>query len=290
LYHSDSEDEEYITRPPVIDISDGIRTYDAILIPPTSLSHSPMPMNILLESELWNSCRSLNCDSAISSSLMKQESSDTFLKFTLKEINGKLRSNIKRTLRGSTLEKKRRTMTNHMKKMLECTDEQVCLEYLATLKKNLGRNSLSPNIIPKDGYNKKSDASKNKSGMLSPNSYLKVNMGMKFSKRLGSLSSVNSTSVSSLEDVSTEAERIEFCEPLSCSFRSSVTNIAYCSDRHFFKSPNRLFTPSPNRLFTPEGTDTLDYLSTPDLEPVMENSETCELITDDAPCFHIEVM
>jgi len=275
-----NENEEYITRLSFKGLTNGFCAYDDFLIPRDSFSQSPMPMNTVLENELWVTGRSLNCDSVISSSFVRQESSDSV---SLKEINKTQGSNIKgRRIRSSPQGEKRSTMTEEMKGMLECTDEQVFIGYLSTFKANLRRYPLSPNIIPEKGW-KKFDTSKKKLGQLSPYSHLTVNGGVMYSKRLGSLSSVRSTSASESEDISSVRERNEFCEPLSCSFsRSSATNIAYCGDRHFFKSPHL--------LFPPERIDASDYRLTPDLKRVRGNLETCELSTDDTPRFHVEVM
>jgi len=279
-----NENDEYIRRSSHKGFTYGDCRYNDYLIPATSWSESQVQIKTVFENELCLTTRSL-CESAISSSFVEQESSDSLLEVPLKEINETQSSNIKgRRIRGLAQGEKRRAMTEHTKGLLECTDNQVFVGYLSAFKAHLRRNSLIPNICPENGYNKskKFDIIKNKSSQLSPYSYLTVSGGVIFSKRLGSLSSVLSTSVSSLEHVSSVRERMDFCEPLSCSFsRSSVTNIAYCGDRHFFKSP---------KLFSPERTDTSDYLLTPDLEPVRENVERDEFIANDTPRFHIEVM
>jgi len=54
--------------------------------------------------------------------------------------------------------------------------------------------------------------------------------------RLDTLSSFQSISLSSLYEESVTQDRVEYCAPLSGSFRSEATNIKYCKERQFFKS------------------------------------------------------
>lgn len=111
-------------------------------------------------------------------------------------------------------------------------------------------------------------------------SYLTVNWGVKFLKRLGSLSSVISTSLSSGFNTSVTSmgdaqlyDRVQYCSPLSGSFRSSVTDIRCCSDRRFFGSSRKLFASGK--------VDSSEYILSSKLLPVKENSSACQLVTDD---------
>lgn len=96
---------------------------------------------------------------------------------------------------------------------------------------------------------------------------------MKFLKRLGSLSSLvsptlsaYSQSLTSLDEESMISERVQYCSPLSASFKSEATNIRYCGDRHFFQTSQ-------------EKAKTSQYLHTPESELVEESPSACNLIT-----------
>jgi len=60
---------------------------------------------------------------------------------------------------------------------------------------------------------------------------------------LDSCLSLYSPSLTSLEEASMISEGIQYCPPLSASFRSSATNIKYCGDRHFFSNIAQNITP-----------------------------------------------
>jgi len=61
-----------------------------------------------------------------------------------------------------------------------------------------------------------------------------INLGSHSS--FGSCLSMYSHSLISLEEVPEISERLQYCNPLSASIRSSPTNIKYCHDRHFFQN------------------------------------------------------
>jgi len=59
---------------------------------------------------------------------------------------------------------------------------------------------------------------------------------------MGSCLSLYSPTLTSLEEASVISERLQYCSPLSASFRTSVTDIRYCGDRHFFQNVAHNFT------------------------------------------------
>jgi len=105
---------------------------------------------------------------------------------------------------------------------------------------------------------------KTMSDHLTPSPHLKVNKGWKFVKRLGSIASIFTNSVSSLNETSSPPERDGFyAPPLNASLVSitSPTNIAYCNNRHFFKI-------DPGELGSSQ------YILQPELETVKEQSSS----------------
>jgi len=78
-------------------------------------------------------------------------------------------------------------------------------------------------------------------------------------KRLESASSVSSSSVRSQYEESIKSERVQYCSPLSGSFKSTATNIRYCKDRHFFEK----LTPSAIGEEKPDSSDCLYAPDTP---------------------------
>jgi len=84
-------------------------------------------------------------------------------------------------------------------------------------------------------------------------------------KRMESVSSVHSSSVSSQYEESITRERVQYCSPLSGSFTSTATNIRYCKDRLFFQK-------STSNVMDGEKPDSSDCLYAPDT-PNSEGSD-----------------
>jgi len=147
--------------------------------------------------------------------------------------------------------------------------DQISNEYLSPYRPTLTYKGTSdPSISNTSGntlilLNKnKSDPlaplNKNKSDDLNHKSHLKPNRGWRFYKRLGSLASIFSTTVSSVNETSCQLQKNGlYCNPLQTSLVSltSPTNIAYCGGRRFFNRSTGELGSSTNIL-------------QPELEPV----------------------
>jgi len=100
---------------------------------------------------------------------------------------------------------------------------------------NTSGNTLLP--LNKNKSDPLAPLNKNKSDQLSYKPHLKSQKGWRIYKRLGSLASIFSTTVSSVHEPSCQLEKNGlYCNPLYTSHVSltSPTNIAYCGGRHFF--------------------------------------------------------
>jgi len=115
------------------------------------------------------------------------------------------------------------------------------------------------------------------------NTHLTVGTGLKFFKRLGSISSFPSTNASSEFEESIHNDRVEYCTPLSLSFNSSPTNIKHCKDRHFFSNKDKDF----NFVEKPYISDYLYVPDTPKSEAVDEQSAASD--PSDTPRLEITV-
>jgi len=115
------------------------------------------------------------------------------------------------------------------------------------------------------------------------NTHLTVGTGLKFFKRLESISSIPSTNASSEIEESIHKDRVEYCKPLSLSSNSSLTNIKHCKDRHFFSNKATDF----NVLEKPYISDYLYVPDTPKSEAADEQLAACDL--SDMPRLEIAV-
>jgi len=100
----------------------------------------------------------------------------------------------------------------------------------------------SRNHILQNNAHYKNSLSKCIPNASTPNKHLRINKGWKLARRLGSFSSILSTSVSSFDELSHVSERVKYCPSIDIASRSSATNIAYCGDRHFFQSGSKLLS------------------------------------------------
>jgi len=115
------------------------------------------------------------------------------------------------------------------------------------------------------------------------NTHLPVGSGVRYLKRLESISSSPTTSISSQCEESCNNERVWYCSPLSVSFNSTATNVRYCKDRHFFNSQATDF----NMEEKPDTTDYIQVPDTPESEAAGEQSATYDL--SDMPRIDIAV-
>jgi len=105
-------------------------------------------------------------------------------------------------------------------------------------------------------------------------SCLHENRGYKFSKSLGSSSSMFGASVSSMDGLQ---KRVGYCSPLKISDWSSTTSLACSSGRRFFKK-------SAGKLMSNEKLIPTEHHFAPDLGMLEDNSVNCQIHT---PIFHL---
>jgi len=276
----DNENEAYITRFSASGTTNMESTWDDQIVS-NSNSHYPGESyrNYEVIDELQSSCTSLNVQSAVSSTFSEQEDL-----YSLKKITGPgSRMNFLSPVRGSKKKSqgiKRSTLW-----------EQDSPERLVGARPKLHPIiDTSGSVILQNSRNILL-VTKNKSDTASPNTHLRVRWGVKFMKRLGSLPSVVNSSLSSMFNASTNSvedahfmsEKDEYCSPLSFSYKSTATNIAYCSERRFFSK-------SSCKLIGLEKTDSPEYFHSPKLEPVNENSSSCKVVQRNrTPRFNISI-
>jgi len=107
--------------------------------------------------------------------------------------------------------------------------------------------------------------------------------GLRFLKRLDSVSSFTTNYTSSEFEGSMYKDRVEYCSPLPVSFNSTPTNTRYCKDRQFFSNTATDF----NVAEKPYSPDYLYVPNTPESEAACEQSLTCDL--SETPRFCISV-
>lgn len=153
--------------------------------------------------------------------------------------------------------------------------ENSCNEYKATIypRPSLTENTSSITLIKNSSYTKPAKLKKNMTDPLDTNSHLRVKRRWKFVKRLGSFSSMNSTTVTSSDEVPCSPERVDYCPSLDFSSRTSVTNVAYCQGRRFFSK-------SPGKVISKEKIDSTKYLLKP---PVDQSLSVIELNNIETP-------
>jgi len=284
----DNDNEGYITYLSTPGTANLESTYDDQLFA-NSYSQSTMDcyrQNVNI-SELQCSNTNLKVNSAPSSLFSEQESAYSLKKITEPGVSCFKGRDIK--MLGPNLGEDTSPKKEKHEILLSKLNDEYISDCLTPLVPNISSFFKSGSIIMGNRSCKKLRVAGNKSGKVTPKSYLGVNWGMKFFKRLGSLTSVINSSLTSVTNTSTSCvedsevcDRVEYCSPLDVSFRSSATNIAYCGDRHFFGSSCMLIEPGK--------VDSSEYLVSPKLQSVKENSLSSTHITCDvAPRFNISV-
>jgi len=222
----DSEKDVYITRFSIENTSSAVSPYRF-----RGSSNCESQSVLQISSKIWEqeqmlSSRSLRLGCSPSMTLTTQESTEILKNITMGPRIRMLPSR-KKTL----VKNKQRHGTSN-----GTTCEQSSTEHLMASKPrySFNANLSTQSLVQNSSLRKINQLNKYKSDPLNHKYNLAVNKRFKFLKRLGSLTSMFSTTGTSLEEIPTTPERVGYCSPLDVSFKSSVTNIAYCDGRHFF--------------------------------------------------------
>jgi len=265
---------EYITKYSANCVYDTEPTFEHLELSNLQSPYEYLSAGKLIMNDLMFSSRSLRLGKPVSSTYGDQETSNS-----LQKINSC--TGIKMLMPGE----KARPMLSPIRGRLKSSHlDLTSNEYLTPIwqpKLSYKGNTSVASLDLNKTSSKIGHLNKNASAPLNPDTHLKVNRGWKIIKRLGSLTSIFSTSVNSLDETSCDRNDY-YCSPLSCSYMSSPTNIAHCKDRRFFKkSSGKLASEradSPKYLLTP---------LTPDLETVRENSSSNLLVEIKTPRFPV---
>jgi len=184
---------------------------------------------------------SMKLESSISSFVLaEQESPESILPLMKKDFFRKLSSRIRRRDIGI----ERLARTGRLKnKQKQFKLDQIDNEYfnknllLPPGTPNQKKNTFSQHSRLKYLHSAKFPLRRNKSVPSTSDTRLVVGQGYKFLKKLESVSTMLSSSLSARFEDSVSTEKVKYCSPLSISFNSTATNIRYCKDRSFFNKP-----------------------------------------------------
>jgi len=148
---------------------------------------------------------------------------------------------------------------------------------------NRKKNTLSQHFSPKYLLSAKFPLQRNKSVPSTSNTRLLVGQGFKFLKKLESVSSMLSFSLSARFEDSFTTEKVKYCAPLSVSFNSTATNIRYCKDRSFFNQ-------EVTNLTAEEKPSTPSFLYVPDTPNTdIADGQPANFELSDTPHFNVAV-
>jgi len=246
-----NENSEYITKYSANCVYNTEPTFEHPELSNSQSPHEYLSSGKLIMNDLMFSSRSLRLGNPVSSANTDEETSNT-----LQKINNCTRIQI--LMPGENA----RPMLNPIRGRQKSSHPDLTSnEHLTPIwepKLSYKGNASVASLDLNRTSSKIGQLNKNASAPLNPDSHLKVNRGWKIIKRLGSLTSIFSTSVSSLDGRSSDRNDY-YCPPLSCSYMSSPTNIAHCNDRRFFRKNS--------------GKLALERAES-ELEPVRENSSS----------------
>jgi len=249
----DDGDDEYITQ----FSSNNESTHDDATLLSPSIEYGIQPevswMDTVIEDETHLPSVSSKFDSSISCMWAEQESSKNFQPSIMKNFYRTLSSYAKRCDAILSLGAKNQLKVRRKRSRYEVNKEFPSQPSFTATSSNHFSKYFRPKNLPSLiflGQSNKSDTSVHKS-------HLNKRGRLMLLKRLRSVSSMLSTSFSSQHREPAIFERVEYCTPLSFSFKSEATNIKYCTDRHFFQTTS-------NDISAEEKPETAEYLLIPD--------------------------
>jgi len=243
-------------------------------------------MNTVYEDVGQTTSESIMMESSISSCVLADQESESIMPKMKKDFFRKISSYIRRRDIGDVrLARTGRSKNKQKQFKLNQIDNNSSSKNLSPHPEtpNRKKNTFSQHLSPKHLLSAKFPLRKNNSVPWTSNTRLIVGQGVKFLKKLESVSTMLSSSLSARFEDSCTTEKAKYCAPLSVSFNSTATNIRYCKDRSFF---NQAVT----NLTSEEKPSTPSFLYVPDTpNSDIADGQPANFELSDTPRFNVAV-